>query len=165
MNGVMADKPKKKFQVDTPQKTPEKQEKKYGWMKEQQQKAIDDVWSPKQNILAGAKLWIPETKNKFVPKVLDAIFIAPNLPQARYWAKQLNYKPGNCLLLWPFNYVRSLNGIEPDEDLIVHLCGSWVADITDEGQYQQLLEVRKYLKHRGFTYEEVPEIGKTNPSS
>lgn len=126
------------FHVNTPKKDGgKKKQAKYGWM-----------------------------EGSGIHRSLDAIFIAPNYLEALFYQRSLNYTNKNSIAVNSGDFKYRLDGIKPHEDLIVHLCGSWIANDPDEDidghLCDQLIAVIDYLKYRGFTYEEIPEIGKTD---
>lgn len=135
------------FQVNTPKKDGGKKKKeKYGWM--------DEKKEYEEKVLGK---W-PATQ-KAAPRSLDAIFIAPTIGQAMHYRRALNYDPKTVKILTHRNYERALSAMEPDDDLPVYLCGSWLDEDVDATSYYQLDDVIHYLNQRGFDYVEVPEIG------
>lgn len=89
----------------------------------------------------------------------DAIFIAPTYTQAVHYAKALNYNPRQCLIATRNDFIFRLNGIYPDEDVEVHICGSWFDEDAPSFLYERLLEIEEYLGVRGFNFTTVNRIG------
>lgn len=138
------------FHVDTPQKDGGKKKKmKYGWM-EGEKKLYGG--------LAQFKPPLPKPERRSI----DAIFIARLLTEAVAYAKMMNYNPKNVLLLIPSNYKYRLDGMKPDEDVIIHICGSWLNEYASYDDKSRLAEVVNYLYWRDWDFVEVPEIGKDN---
>lgn len=151
------------FQVNTPKKDGgKKKNAKYGWMKDPKGNlSLYDQWGNQ----LGSKSKSSKTEKKVGVKSgtrrsVDAIFIAPTIGQATHYRKVLNYDPKSAMALTPRNYKRVLESMRPDEDLAIHLCGSWLNENVDTDTFYQLDDVIYYLIKRGFDYVEVPEIGK-----
>jgi hypothetical protein len=112
-----------------------------------------------------AKYGFLEEKAKFESKypakqTIDAIFIAPTIHQCLVWVKQLNYNARDVLMVTPPTLLSKLDAVEPDEDVPVHIVGSWLAEAVPTKMFTELSDVMNFLDIRGFDYLEVPEIGK-----
>lgn len=89
----------------------------------------------------------------------DAIFIAPTYTQAVHYAKTLNYNPRKCLIATRNDFIFRLEGIHPDEDAAVHICGSWFDEDAPPFLYERLLDIEEFLESRGFDFTTVNRIG------
>lgn len=136
------------FHVDTPKKDGgAKKKKKYGWMDSTSSNPFDET------VISDPVVFKPASS-------IDAIFIAPSATEAIHYAEALNYNLNNVLLCGPTNYEYKLNRVWPDEDVPVHICGSWLNDEIPANEAEHLLLVRYFLSSRGFDFIEVNEIGK-----
>jgi hypothetical protein len=134
------------FHVDTPKKDGGvKKKKKYGWMQDKHGDPIEpsDL----------------EPKKKLQARSLDAIFIAPSHQEAMHYVRALRYNRRNVLICTVDNYDGKLRGISPDEDLPVHICGSWLRENISTDLFYELDDLLHFLDLRGIYYERLPEIG------
>jgi hypothetical protein len=96
---------------------------------------------------------------KKLPLSRDAAFIAPTMQQAHHYARALNYNPRMVTLATYKSYLTKFAAVVPDEDFIVHVCGSWWDEDASDDAKDDLAEVIEYLEHRGFEIEKVNRIG------
>jgi hypothetical protein len=114
--------------VDTPQKTPEKEAKKYG----------------------------PYARKK--RRSFDAAIIGGSYQEINFYIRKLNYKYDQVVACTGVDFERKLHGWKPDEDFIVHVVGSWCDPMGNVDAHSQYLYCISWLKTRGFEIEVIQSL-------